>query len=45
MTVTCLMPGATETNFFERADTLDSKVGQAKKDDPADGARGHDQRK
>jgi uncharacterized protein len=36
ITVTCLMPGATETEFFERADMLDTKVGQAKKDDPAD---------
>jgi uncharacterized protein len=36
ITVTCLMPGATETEFFERADMLDTKVGQGKKDDPAD---------
>ncbi len=35
VTVTCLMPGATETDFFERADMMDTKVGQAKKDDPA----------
>jgi uncharacterized protein len=35
VTVTCLMPGATETDFFERADMLDTKIGQAKKDDPA----------
>jgi uncharacterized protein len=34
VTVTCLMPGATETDFFERADMLDTKVGQQKKDDP-----------
>src|SRR3954467_295324 len=39
VTVTCLMPGATETDFFERADMLDTQVGQAKKDDPADVAR------
>jgi len=39
VTVTCLMPGATETDFFERADMLDTKVGQAKKDEPADVAR------
>src|ERR671938_205473 len=39
VTVTCLMPGATETEFFERADMLDTKVGQAKKDDPADVAQ------
>lgn len=36
VTVTCLMPGATETNFFERADLTDTAIGQAKKDDPAD---------
>ena len=35
VTVTVLQPGATDTNFFERADLLDTKVGQAKKDDPA----------
>jgi short-subunit dehydrogenase len=35
ITVTCLMPGATETDFFERADMMDTKVGTAKKDDPA----------
>jgi short-subunit dehydrogenase len=35
VTVTCLMPGATETDFFERADMLDTKVGTQKKDDPA----------
>jgi uncharacterized protein len=39
ITVTCLMPGATETDFFERADMLDTKVGQDKKDDPADVAK------
>jgi short-subunit dehydrogenase len=39
VTVTCLMPGATRTEFFDRADTLDTRVGQAKKDDPAEGAR------
>jgi short-subunit dehydrogenase len=39
VTVTCLMPGATETEFFERADMMDTKVGQSKKDDPADVAR------
>ncbi len=36
ITVTCLMPGATETDFFERADMMDTKVGTAKKDDAAD---------
>jgi short-subunit dehydrogenase len=39
VTVTCLMPGATETEFFERADMMDTKVGTGKKDDPADVAR------
>lgn len=39
VTVTCLMPGATETEFFERADMLDTRVGQDKKDDPAEVAR------
>lgn len=39
VTVTCLMPGATETDFFERADMLDTKVGQSKKDDPTEVAR------
>jgi short-subunit dehydrogenase len=34
VSVTCLMPGATETDFFERADMLDTKVGQQEKDDP-----------
>jgi short-subunit dehydrogenase len=35
VTVTCLMPGATETEFFERADMMDTKVGTQKKADPA----------
>jgi uncharacterized protein len=35
VTVTCLMPGPTETEFFERADLMDTKVGTQKKDDPA----------
>lgn len=39
VTVTCLMPGATETEFFERADLLDTAVGQEKKDDPKDVAK------
>lgn len=33
VTVTCLMPGPTETEFFERADLMDTSVGQGKKDD------------
>jgi short-subunit dehydrogenase len=39
ITVTCLMPGPTETEFFRRADLLDTKVGQDEKDDPAKVAR------
>ena len=39
VTVTCLMPGATDTDFFERAGMLDTKVGQDPKDHPADVAR------
>ena len=35
ITVTSLQPGATETNFFARADMLDTPAGPAKKDDPA----------
>lgn len=39
VTVTCLMPGPTDTDFFARAGLLDTKVGQDKKDDPADVAK------
>lgn len=39
ISVTCLMPGVTETAFFARADMLDTKVGTEKKDDPAMVAR------
>jgi short-subunit dehydrogenase len=39
VTVTSLMPGPTETNFFHRADMDDTKVGQSEKDDPAQVAR------
>lgn len=35
VTISLLMPGPTETAFFERAGLLDTDVGQAKKDDPA----------
>ena len=35
VTVACLMPGATETEFFERAGMMDTSVGTAKKDDAA----------
>jgi short-subunit dehydrogenase len=33
VSVTCLMPGATETEFFSRADMLDTKVGSSDKMD------------
>jgi short-subunit dehydrogenase len=39
VTVTCLKPGATETEFFRRAEMDDTKVGTSKKDDPADVAK------
>jgi len=39
VTVTCLEPGPTETRFFERADMLDTSVGQQEKDDPAEVAK------
>ena len=40
VTVSLLMPGATDTEFFERADLMDTKVGaDMKKDDPAMVAR------
>ena len=39
VTVTCLMPGATETDFFERAEMLDTRLAQLEKDDPAEVAR------
>jgi len=39
VTVTCLMPGATDTEFFERAGMTDTKVGTDPKDDPADVAK------
>ena len=39
VTITCLKPGATDTEFFARAGMLDTKVGQMKKDDPADVAK------
>jgi short-subunit dehydrogenase len=35
VTVTVLEPGPTETAFFDRADMKDTKIGTAKKDDPA----------
>ena len=40
VTVTCLMPGVTDTDFFERAGMMDTKVGTYDhKMDPADVAR------
>ncbi|MEV4554163.1 SDR family NAD(P)-dependent oxidoreductase [Nonomuraea wenchangensis] len=35
VTVTALMPGPTDTEFFERAGMEDTRVGSGKKDDPA----------
>jgi short-subunit dehydrogenase len=39
VTLTCLKPGVTGTNFFERANMEDTRVGQMSKDDPADVAK------
>ena len=39
VSVTSLMPGPTDTDFFNRADMLDTQVGAGEKDDPADVAR------
>jgi uncharacterized protein len=39
VTVTALMPGPTDTAFFERAGMEDTKLGQSKKDDPGEVAR------
>jgi short-subunit dehydrogenase len=39
VTVTCLMPGATETEFFRRAGMTDTKVGTEKKDDAGEVAK------
>jgi short-subunit dehydrogenase len=39
VTVTALMPGATETNFFHRAGMDDTKVGASEKDSAAEVAR------
>ncbi|MCZ3374751.1 SDR family NAD(P)-dependent oxidoreductase [Rhizobium sp. AG207R] len=39
VSVSCLMPGATDTNFFKRADLMDTEIGHAKKDNPAEVAR------
>jgi short-subunit dehydrogenase len=34
VTVTCLMPGVTESHFWQRAGTLDTKAGAGEKDSP-----------
>jgi len=39
VSVTALMPGPTDTEFFERAGMEDTKLGQVRKDDPAEVAR------
>jgi uncharacterized protein len=39
VTVTSLMPGPTDTNFFHRAGMDDTKAGANKKDDPAEVAK------
>ena len=39
VTVTALMPGATDTDFFRHADMEDTKVGAGEKADPAEVAR------
>ena len=39
VTVTCLMPGATETDFFETAGLLDTRLGASKKQPPEEVAR------
>ena len=39
VTITALMPGATETNFFHRAGMDDTKLGASEKDDAAEVAR------
>jgi short-subunit dehydrogenase len=39
VTVTCLMPGPTETEFFERAGLMDTKVGVEKKQPAAEVAK------
>ncbi len=37
--VTCLLPGATDTAFFEKADMLDTRIGTQPKANPADVAK------
>src|SRR5690606_38594926 len=40
VSATCLMPGATDTDFFERADMHDTKVATGRKESASDVARG-----
>ena len=40
VTVTSLMPGPTDTEFFERADMENTRIGQGPKDDPDEVAAG-----
>jgi short-subunit dehydrogenase len=39
VTITTLMPGPTDTEFFDRAEMQDTKLGESKKDSPAEVAR------
>ena len=39
VTITALQPGPTDTNFFHEADMEDTKLGESKKDDPAEVAK------
>ncbi|MGY1633357.1 SDR family NAD(P)-dependent oxidoreductase [Geodermatophilus sp. SYSU D01186] len=39
VTVTSLMPGPTDTEFFDRAEMQDTKIGASEKDDPAQVAK------
>jgi short-subunit dehydrogenase len=39
VSISCLMPGPTDTEFFQRADMMDTRVGQGRKADPARVAR------
>jgi len=39
VTVTCLMPGPTDTEFFERADLMDTKIGSEEKMDAGEVAK------
>jgi short-subunit dehydrogenase len=39
VSISTLLPGATDTEFFHRAGLDDTKIGQSKKDDPADVAK------